>query len=112
MTISLGGATSGETLKLLSASYGIIPTLNGTRVTLPAGAYAVYGTENTVDMDSISPDSETAKAYGGEGRIIIVGNYKSVNAYNLSGNRVDPDNVAPGIYIIDIDGTTSKVIVN
>lgn len=111
LTISLSGAVAGQPLKLLSASYGVTPTLIDTRVTLPAGAYAIYGTENTVDVDAISPDSETAKAYGGEGRIIVVGNYNHINAYNLSGSRVNPDNVASGIYIVDIDGTTSKVAV-
>lgn len=112
LTISLGGAPSGQTLKLLSASYGVTPTLNGTRVTLPAGAYAIYGTLNTVDVDEISIDSNSVKVYGGNGRIIVIGDYDTINAYNLSGTRVNPDNVSPGIYIVEIDGSTSKVAVN
>lgn len=81
--------------KLLSASYGVTPALNAASVTLPAGAYAVYGTLDITDVPEIIANDDDANA--------------PVEYYNLQGIRIaDPQ---PGhIYIQRRGGNASKVI--
>lgn len=103
---------SNEPLKLLSASYGTNPTISadGSTVKLIAGAYAVFGSENTVDVDHIC-DEASAKVYGASGRIVIVGEYDNVEVYNMAGMRMGSLEVTSGIYIVNVDGQVHKVIV-
>lgn len=62
-------------------------------------------------------NAEAAKAIGGNGEIRIVGEAQSVTIYNMNGQAVvinSPEtafNVAKGVYVVVIDGNTSKVMV-
>ena len=81
-------------------------------MTLPPGAYAVYGTMNLVDAPTIEIDDNDVGVRVKNGRIIVDGEYESVEVYNLSGYRVDTDCALPsGVYIVNVDGYACKVAV-
>ncbi len=57
-------------------------------------------------------DAETAavEVSGGKNCIIVKGEYDSIKVYNLSGMQCDATtDLTPGIYIVDVDSTKSKV---
>lgn len=98
---------------LLSASYGVEPSLSGKSVTLPAGAYAVYGTAGMTDIEDIIDDvTPQINVYGGIGEIIIEGDYRELDIFNISGQRIHGTSGLPAtIYIVIVDGTSNKVVV-
>ncbi len=98
---------------LVAASYGVTPTLNGSSVTLPAGAFAVYGTINVSGIDEATLDAPAAPMIYTIGNSIVVEGYESnqFEVYNLAGVKVNPDAVVPGIYIVTVDGYTTKLAV-
>ena len=98
---------------LLSASYGVEPSLSGKSVTLPAGAYAVYGTAGMTDIEEIIDDvTPQVNVYGGIGEIIIEGDYRELDIFNISGQRIHGTSGLPAtIYIVIVDGTSYKVVV-
>lgn len=98
---------------LLSASYGVEPSLSGKSVTLPAGAYAVYGTAGMTDIEEIIDDvTPQVNVYGGIGEIIIEGDYRELDIFNISGQRIRGTSGLPAtIYIVIVDGTSYKVVV-
>ena len=113
LTYTLLNANTSTEYQLLSASYGTNPTMNGKQVKVPAGGYAVFGTMNMVDAPQIDADvANMVKVYGGNGEIIVSGDYQQLNAYTTSGMEVNPKgNLAPGIYIVLVDGNATKVVV-
>ncbi len=95
-------------------AYNVTPQIGNKSVTLPAGAYVVIGTKDLADRDEIAADGSysTVNVYGGEGCIIIDGIYDRADVYDISGSRTDrTDSLAPGIYVVVVDGHTSKVAV-
>ena len=48
---------------------------------------------------------------GGEGEIIILGEYDNYQVYNIAGQSINKLNVPAGLYIVKVDGTTHKVLV-
>ena len=48
---------------------------------------------------------------GGEGEIIIAGDYDNVQVFNIAGQALNTLQVNPGMYIVNVDGKVSKVIV-
>lgn len=110
--VTMYGASATQEYQLMSCSYNVTPKRNGTTVTLPAGAYAVYGTMNLVDAPTIKIDDNDVGVRVKNGRIIVDGEYESVEVYNLSGCRVDTDCALPsGVYIVNVDGHACKVAV-
>lgn len=104
--------------KLVCATKGTTPTLGGAgtslSVSLPANGFAVFATDNVKDssgIDAVAAPESAAKAYGTEGAIVIVGDYREAAAYDLSGRSVPFDGLPAGIYIVSIDGHASKVSV-
>ena len=97
---------------LLSASEGMTPALTSSTVTLPGGAYAVYGTTNVTGIDETAADAGAAysvTAVGGD--IVVLGSYTTAEAYTPAGVRVPMQGVAPGLYIVVVDGRASKIVV-
>ena len=45
------------------------------------------------------------------GEIIIEGEYNNVAVYNMSGMMMPSLNVASGLYIVNVDGQVTKVLV-
>ena len=78
---------------------------------LPAGTFVIIGTADTAGIDDAIGDAPTARAIGGNGRITIVGEYDTVSVYSISGAMTGLEGLTPGIYIVDIDGRASKVLV-
>lgn len=110
--IPMYGASDADEYQLMSSSYNVTPKRNGTVVTLPAGAYAVYGTMNLLDAPAVSvDDNHTAVRVDGD-RIVIEGEYENAAGYDLSGRRVDiSGSLSAGVYLIDVDGHVAKIIV-
>ena len=75
---------------------------------LPAGTFVIIGTADTAGIDDAIGDAPTAR---GNGRITIVGEYDTVSVYSISGAMTGLEGLTPGIYIVDIDGRASKVLV-
>lgn len=104
---------------ILSKSKGVddnVPVTfsgNNVQVTIPANNYIVLGTTGTSGIGEIEGDTEgSTRVYGSEGRIVVEGDYTTVSAYTLTGiPTAGLDNLAPGIYIVNVDGAATKVIV-
>lgn len=102
---------------LVSASYGYEGTLTGSGTvgtTLYGHSYAVYATNTIAGVDNILADEvgeNNVKVYGGQGEIIIDGEYDTVTVYNMSGMMMPSLKVAAGLYIVNVDGYATKVLV-
>ncbi len=104
--------TDNATYNLVSCSPGVTPSLTSTTVTLPAGAYAIYGTTTLAGIDNVTAEPSGAYAVTVSGSDIeIIGNYTSAEAYNTAGVRVPLRGLAPGIYIVIVDGRPTKLAV-
>lgn len=112
-TVALGGATTADGLKLVGASYNTTPTIEGTRVTLPAGSFAIYGSDKVMGVEDVNVDEATAaKVLGGNGNIVVAGAYKNIQVYDMMGKTIGrTENLTPGVYVVVVDGNTSKVLV-
>lgn len=102
--------------QLVTASKGLMPTLNGTgtalSVTLPANGFAVFSTNNIAGVDTPVADLTAApNVYGGNGCIIINGEYEHAEVFDLSGRRLPSLEVPAGLYIVNVDGKATKVMV-
>ncbi|MDE6346736.1 MAG: hypothetical protein K2L55_08710 [Muribaculaceae bacterium] len=110
--IPMYGASDADEYQLMSSSYNVTPKRNGTVVTLPAGAYAVYGTMNLLDAPAVSVDDNHTAVRADGDRIVIEGEYENAAGYDLSGRRVDiSGSLSAGVYLIDVDGHVTKIIV-
>ena len=102
---------------LISASQGYTGTLSGSgtvSTTLLGHSYAVYATNNIAGVDNIIADENgenNFKVYGVEGEIIIEGEYENVVVYNMAGVMMPSLKVAAGLYIVNVDGYATKVLV-
>lgn len=121
-TGSTGVQLSGTKLttsnyKVITASKDFEPVLQGNatriNVTVPSNCFCVLATTNIAGTEDITIDSETSKnlVYGSNGRIIITGDYDKAEVYNIAGMRMGSLEVIPGIYIVNVDGQITKVIV-
>ncbi len=131
IAVFINPAISGETIdvvvscnnmtqdnsKLVWASPGFTPTLtsDGKRCTVavPPHSFAVFSTKDVV-FSGISDeviDRTEPVAIGGDGEIIIRGDYENAEVFDLAGRRLPSLTVPAGAYIVRIDGNTSKVIV-
>ena len=102
--------------QLIASSAGFSQNLQGTdttvRVQLKPNEYAVFATLNTAGVDDIIADDATgATVSGGIGEIIINGSYRHVTVHNLQGVAQGSLRVAPGLYLVNVDGHTTKVLV-
>ena len=102
----------------MSASRNFSGTLNGTgtsvSVSVPAHSYCVYATKDVAGVDDIVTDEigqNKCKVTGGQGEIIIDGEYDNVAVYNLSGIMMPTLRVAAGMYIVNVDGQVTKILV-
>lgn len=108
-------SSSDSNYKIASKSYNKDCTFSASSgtVTLPANSYIVI-VNNSVDtgVDEIIADNqEMTKVYGGQGEIVIDGEYNDVRIYSISGQYFNTLSVPAGLYIVNVDGNTTKVIV-
>ncbi|WP_303741645.1 hypothetical protein [uncultured Muribaculum sp.] len=60
-------------------------------------------------IDDVTPQ---INVYGGIGEIIIEGDYRELDIFNISGQRIHGTSGLPAtIYIVIVDGTSNKVVV-
>lgn len=102
--------------QLICSSTGFTPTLNGTgnsvSVSVPANGFAVFASTATTGVEDITGDgSGMVVVTGGHGCIHIEGEYDNVAVYNMQGQAKGLDGLSAGIYIVNVDGFTTKVVV-
>ena len=103
---------------VLSKSQGVTttPTYGSGTVTMavPANSYVVIGTTNIAGVEDVIADEvggSKVTVAGGDGEIVINGEYDNCSVYTLSGQRLSSLNVPAGLYIVKVDGETFKVVV-
>ncbi len=79
--------------------------------TLEAGTYVVLTRGITAGVDDVTTDATGAVAIGGEGCIIVKGDYTRLSVYDLSGRACPATGLAAGIYVVNLDGNVTKVVV-
>lgn len=103
--------------QLITAGYQTNPTLSGNggniSVKVPANSFAVFATKSVAGVEDVISDiaGNGVMVYGAEGRIVIEGEYNNAEVYNIQGRLMGSTEVAPGIYIVRVDGNTYKVSV-
>lgn len=109
--------------QLICATPGFTPTLRGTgtsvSVSVPANSLAVFATTSTSDVDTILPDGSatTVTVSARPGEIVLSGAYTTARIYSMGGMLTatasgnDSVSVAPGLYIVNVDGNLYKVAV-
>lgn len=115
-TQMVGGASTvlnASNSQLIASSAGFSQSLQGTgtsvRVQLKPNEYAVFATLNTSGVDDITADGSRVTVTGGNGEIIISGDYTDARVYDLQGTSYPTLHVAPGLYIVTVDGQATKV---
>lgn len=104
--------------QLITAARGYEGQLSGSGTSLtvkvPAHSYCVYATKDVAGVDEVIADGigeNDCKVIGGEGEIIISGEYTNAAVYNLAGMQMPSLKVEAGLYIVNVDGKVSKVLV-
>ncbi len=101
---------------LVRASQGFSPGLyrnaqGKLAVKVPANGFAVFAANLGSGADAPVLEPEGARAYGADGRIVIVGDYTTAAVYDLSGRAMPSMEVPAGLYLVVIDGKATKVAV-
>lgn len=112
-TSTLLNANNAE---LICATPGFTPKLNGTStsvsVSVPPHSFAVFATKTVTGVDNITATTDKANVRGGQGCIVIDGEYSEAEAYTADGRRTAGlEGLTPGLYIVRVDGAATKVIV-
>jgi hypothetical protein len=102
--------------QILSCSHGIDPqvTFSGSNASIkvPAHCYVVIGTKDIVGVEGIIADNTSnINVYGANGEIIIEGEYENVVVYSITGQKYSTLKVPAGVYVVNIDGNCTKVLV-
>lgn len=102
--------------KLIAATGGIAPVLvqNGQNleVSLAPNSFAVYATDNIAGIEDAIGDDGCAgnEVYGGQGEIVIIGDYNSAEVFNMQGISMGRlEGLDRGIYLVRVDGVITKV---
>lgn len=91
-------------------------------------AYIINRKNNTIVNSCMIPANKTmtsvagveaeaaAKVYGVEGAVVVNGDFEVANVYNMAGQKVaevanGTANVPAGIYVVNVDGKATKVVV-
>ena len=98
---------------LLAASHDVTPVPSAAGVTLPGGAFAVYGANLESGIADVVADSDARPEISVEGGVITVTSaHTHATVHNMAGMLMPAGApVAPGIYIVTVDGTPVKVAV-
>ena len=107
---------SASNYQVLSKSYGTDPqvTFSGSNVSVkvPAHCYVVLGTNNVAGVEGVVADNNNdVNVYGINGEIVIEGEYENVAVYSVTGQKYSTLKVPAGVYVVNIDGNSTKVLV-
>lgn len=113
--IPFNSATDGD-YQIAHTSYNkeadITFSASGKSVVLPSHSYVVIVTNNVnAGVEETFADTSATEVYGGQGEIIINGDYSNVQVYSITGQYYNTLEVPAGLYIVRVDGKASKVIV-
>lgn len=100
--------------RLLASSHATSPVLTSDKkVTLAGNCFAVFGTDNISGIDHIATsDCGEMSVYAtSAGDIIVNGEYSQMRVYDIYGRATASTSLAPGIYIVSVDGKPHKVAV-
>lgn len=82
-----------------------------TGVVLNASSIPLSEVKEYTGLGSVAV-AAAATVTGGKGSISVTGNYRSVSVYTLSGMAVGRTrDLAPGVYVVNVDGRAHKVVV-
>lgn len=106
---------SDSKYQLLAASHNVDPVMTATGITLPAGAFAVYGAGLESGIDEIFSDTASQNRPAvviEDGRVRVLSPYTTLSVHNLSGVNLDPaSRLSAGVYLVSVDGVTVKIAV-
>lgn len=106
-------STDASKYDIVCATFETTPEFNASAktITLEAGCFAVIGTSNISGIEDTVADNAKYNVYGEAGRIVIEGEYENAEVYSISGQLQGSLEVPAGLYIVRVDGETTKVIV-
>ena len=102
--------------RIVSASYNTTPTFSAStgKVSVPANSYVVIVNNKVSGVDKVESDNfgtQGPEVYAVGGDIVINGAYTNAEVYAASGARAPLTGLAPGIYMVRVDGYTCKIAV-
>ena len=80
-------------------------------VTIPAGAYALYATVSAAGVDDITADRAPYSVEVDGGNVTVSGDYGRASLHTLLGMAVSMTGLAPGMYILTVDGQSTKIAI-
>ena len=100
----------------MSPSYNTTPTFSAStgKVSVPANSYVVIVNNKVSGVDKVESDNfgtQGPEVYAVGGDIVIHGAYTNAEVYAASGARAPLTGLAPGIYMVRVDGYTCKIAV-
>ncbi len=102
-----------ENLRLHKASPGFEPEISlksrNLTVAVPPHCFAVYTTDNMSGIDDVPAGASDVRIIAEGGRIVVLGDYNSVEVHDLAGRRVPAEGLSSGIYIVTVDGRSTKI---
>lgn len=90
---------------------GYVVSMNITNCYDGEGLYKFEYCE-TGGMEPIPADGSCVKVHAENGTIVVDGQYSTLSVYNLVGSRCGTTDLASGIYVVTVDGTTHKIRVD
>lgn len=101
--------------RIASSSYDKTSTFSASAktVTIPGHSYVVLvnSSVENAGIDNITEDVNSIKVYGGQGQIIVDGEYDNIEVFSITGQSYNSLTVPAGLYIVRANGNTTKVIV-
>ncbi len=104
---------SVDRLRLHWASPGFEPQISvksrNLTVSVPPHCFAVYTTDNISGIDDVPLGGSDVRIVAEGGRIIISGDYDSAVVHDLAGRRMPMDGLPAGVYIVTVDGNSTRI---
>ncbi len=104
---------SVDRLRLHWASPGFEPQISvksrNLTVSVPPHCFAVYTTDNMSGIDDVPLGGSDVRIVAEGGRIIISGDYDSAVVHDLAGRRMPMDGLPAGVYIVTVDGNSTRI---
>lgn len=104
---------SVDRLRLHWASPGFEPQISvksrNLTVSVPPHCFAVYTTDNMSGIDDVPLGGSDVRIVAEGGRIIISGDYDSAVVHDLAGRRMTMDGLPAGVYIVTVDGNSTRI---
>lgn len=104
---------SVDRLRLHWASPGFEPQISvksrNLTVSVPPHCFAVYTTDNMSGIDDVPLGGSDVRIVAEGGRIIISGDYDSGVVHDLAGRRMPMDGLPAGVYIVTVDGNSTRI---